>query len=192
MIDQRVLSGTKTPFSWEAFTRPPDEDYGMHLYGTPGLFQQFVAGGNRFFSGGLSAEVCNTNEQLGFCLAGHYSGKALLQRHMVLIGASIALCLLIAAVTQRKVYTRLAYRRSIPGRIARALRRSDYGGFHCHYQPIIDLGSGRIVGVEALPASGTKPARSLRTSSSPKSTRRMIPGPLPNGSSASSPTILER
>ncbi|MBB99606.1 MAG: hypothetical protein CML67_08735 [Rhodobacteraceae bacterium] len=150
LIDQRALSGTKTPFSWEAFTRPPDEEYGIHLYGTPGLFQQFVAEGNRFLSGGLSAEVCNNNEQLGFCLAGYYSGEELLQRHMVLIGASIALCLLFAAVTQRRVYNRLAYRRSIPGRIARALRSSGSGGFHCHYQPIIDLGSGQIVGVEAL------------------------------------------
>jgi sensor c-di-GMP phosphodiesterase-like protein len=101
-------------------------------------------------SSGISAELCNEQERLGFCLTGHYSGTAILQRHTVLIGSSIAFCLLIAAVVQRRVFNLLQYRNSIPGRVARALRAKDNGGFFCHYQPIVDLESGQIAGVEAL------------------------------------------
>ncbi|WP_029058875.1 EAL domain-containing protein [Stappia stellulata] len=152
LIDQRVLSGSKVAFDWEAFTRPPDEDYGIHLYGTPGLFNERIAADMSAgpLSTGISAVLCNEREQLGFCLAGHYSGTAILERHTVLIVSSIAFCLLIVAVAQRRIFNRLRYQKSIPGRIARAIHDPHGGGFHCHYQPIVDLESGRIEGVEAL------------------------------------------
>jgi sensor c-di-GMP phosphodiesterase-like protein len=152
LIDQRVLSGSKVAFDWEAFTRPPDEDYGIHLYGTPGLFNDRIAAAMNAgpLSTGISTVLCNERERLGFCLAGHYSGEAILQRHTVLIGSSIAFCLLVVTVVQRRVFNRLQHRKSVSGRVSRAIRDTGGGGFYCHYQPIIDLESGRIAGVEAL------------------------------------------
>ncbi|WP_157727656.1 EAL domain-containing protein [Stappia sp. ES.058] len=150
LINQRVLSGSKTPFVWEAFTRPPDEDYGIHLYGTPGVFQELIATGTHLLTPSISVELCDEREQLGFCLAGHNSAAAILQRHKVLIISSLIFCLLIGAVAQQRILIRLRYRKSIPGRIHRAIHNGDGDGFYCHYQPIFDLQNGEIVGVEAL------------------------------------------
>lgn len=135
------------PGTRQLFYRDLDGNFSSHIFGNPKLID--ISRKKKlsdFFW--VTDEQCNID--LGaYCILMAHSPSVVFHQQSVAIafGVGFSICLTIFFFLLGRKY--LQDRSSVTGRVARALK-SGKGGFHCHYQPIVDLHTGQIAGCEVL------------------------------------------
>jgi sensor c-di-GMP phosphodiesterase-like protein len=148
VLDQRILSNTTTSFDWEAFTRPPGTDYAVHLFGSKGIYEQSRQGFQHPLNPYTYVEGC-TEGVWRFCVVARDDMLAEVLQNPLTSAAGVLAYLGFGFVGGRWYFRRLEKRRQPSGRVKQSVRNG-FRGFHCAYQPVIDMRSGEVVGCEVL------------------------------------------
>ncbi|WP_432695592.1 EAL domain-containing protein [Marinobacterium sp. YM272] len=96
---------------------------------------------------GAAFKVRDCIGTLPFCITITATNLFFHQQYYQALVGWVAVSFLLALFSALAVSSFIRHYRSTEARVMRGLAA---GGFHCLYQPIVDLGSGRIIGCEAL------------------------------------------
>ncbi len=147
ILDPKRARGHVPDHRWQVYSVDLSGAFIAHVHGNPMLRE--LAARNTLTSF-FWATVTHCNKDLGvFCVVTANSPLSVArnQRVMIVLGGLTSLCIAVLFYLVSKRF--LEKRLSVSGRILRALRHQGKG-FACHYQPIIDMNTGRVAGCEVL------------------------------------------
>jgi sensor c-di-GMP phosphodiesterase-like protein len=131
---------------WETFVPGANGVYVLHVDGEPGLHQEYLKSRHSFLGWALMYSRCS--QRVAGCVT-IVRSLPLMLKHYGLFAAFAGVLALTTAVMAYVLVSRwLALLASPTGRIRSAVRRRR--GFHCLYQPIVEMASGRPIGCEVL------------------------------------------
>jgi len=131
---------------WETFVPGADGGYVLHADGQEGLHRTYLEDRHALFAPAFMYSQCS--RQVAGCVTIIRSLPAVLRQYGLFAAFAGMLALATAIMAYLVVSRWLALLASPMGRIRSAILRRR--GFHCLYQPIVELTSGRPVGCEVL------------------------------------------
>jgi sensor c-di-GMP phosphodiesterase-like protein len=135
---------------WQVYVRTKDDRFGHHSFGNMGLYEDYAASNSSFlFPNKIVARVCYEETHF-LCLLIGRPVTEVIGQNIPIIVPSLVLALLLGALGFAGSERAIASHGSPEGRIRKAMKKPANTNFHCHYQPVIDLETGRIAGCEVL------------------------------------------
>jgi sensor c-di-GMP phosphodiesterase-like protein len=144
--DMEELRNLPIAERWETFVPGANGAYVLHVDGQAGLHQDYLEGRHSVFGWALMYSQCS--HHVAACITIVRSFPLMLKHYSLFAAFAGVLSLTTAAMAYVMVSRWLALLASPAGRIRSAISRRQ--GFHCLYQPIVELTSGQPIGCEVL------------------------------------------
>lgn len=149
IMDTDIMRATFADQDWHMFVQNLDGSFRHHGFGNRGLYQDYLENQGVFvLPEKIVTKVCVPGTLM--CMLIGLPFQQLLLQDAVFLTPSLLLSLLLGWIVFRKSVRQAEIRLSPQGRVRRALTAKGGWGFHCHYQPVVDLQSEKIIGCEVL------------------------------------------
>ncbi len=149
VLNTRSLKEAFANEDWEVYVRNGEDEFSHHafggdLYGDYETYRTSILPVEK-----VVVRVCVTDDHFLCMLLGRPILEVMRNQSLAFL-PSIFLAMFLGLAGFGVTERHFARRDSVEGRVGRALRNRDAKTFFCHYQPVVDLGTGRIGGCEIL------------------------------------------
>jgi sensor c-di-GMP phosphodiesterase-like protein len=150
ILDTDILHETLAGNDWQMYARTGEDGFRHHSFGNENLYDAWVDSQTSILlPHKVVGRVCLSETHVLCILVARPIGDVIWDYSLILVpGLLLSILLGMIVVFGREKI--LVDRNSVEGRIRRAMKKPGNSNFTCHYQPVVDLETGEIVGCEVL------------------------------------------
>jgi sensor c-di-GMP phosphodiesterase-like protein len=150
ILDTDILHETLASNDWQMYARTGKDGFRHHSFGNVKLYEAWVDfQSSILLPQKVVGRVCLSETHVLCILVARPMGDVIWDYGLILApGLLLSILLGLIVLFGREKF--LVDRNSVEGRIRRAMKKPGNSNFTCHYQPVVDLETGEIVGCEVL------------------------------------------